>query len=198
MIKFPKSKLVRLLVMAFIATCLICLALAMEAESLLYDRQAQFESPSDSMNQIWFYQEGDAFGDEVGHLYAKRKGQKEQFIALLKDEEYFSFSYGQWTKDGQVFVCSFLLFDGVSTNDNPPVKAVTYDFSANKVTFPIWFDHNHEESRLAFNWKAFESTVEKLVAAHGGISDQRIDYDTVRKNEKILWSWQKPKVPPGS
>jgi hypothetical protein len=40
MIKFPKSKLVRLFAMTFIAMCLICLALAMEAESLLYDMAA--------------------------------------------------------------------------------------------------------------------------------------------------------------
>ena len=197
MTQSSKSKLVWLSVTAVIVMCLICWALFMEAESLLWDRQAKFDSPADRMNQILFYQIGDAFGDEIGHLYAKPKDQKEQSVVLLNDEEYFKFSYGQWTKDGQVFVCSFLLFDEVSTNDKPPVKAVAYDFSVNKVVAPLWFDHNHEESRLAFNWKEFESTIEKLIVAHGGLSDQRIDYDTVRKNEKILWSWQIPKMPPG-
>jgi hypothetical protein len=180
-------------VTAFIILCLIYRALMMLAQSMLEDKQARFDSPADRMNQILFYEEGDPFGDEVGRLYAKPKNQKEQYVALLNDEEYFQFSYGEWTKDGQVFVCSFLIFDGVSNNDNPPVKAVAYDFSANKIIVPIWFDHNHEESRLAFNWKEFESNIEKLIAAHGGLSDQRIDDDIIEKNEKGMWPWQIPK-----
>lgn len=139
---------------------------------------------------------GDASGDEIGHLYAKPKGQKEQSVALLNDEEHFKFSYGQWTKDGQIFVCSFQIYES-GTNDNLPVKAVAYDFDANKIIAPVWFDSNHEQARLTFNWNEFESAMEKLIATHGGLSDQRIDDKVIEKNEKILWSWQIPEIPLG-
>ena len=78
----------------------------------------------------------------IGHLYAKPEDQKavancsipapmmKNTLSSVTDSGQKMVKY----LDGQVFVCSFLLFDGVSTNDKPPVKAVAYDFSANKAS----------------------------------------------------------------
>jgi hypothetical protein len=193
MTKSAKTKLWWFAAAAFVMFCLICLALFSFGQNILYDRQVTLTSPANRMNQIWFYFEGDPFGDEIGYLYAEPKDQNKQYLAMLNDEGNFAFSYGQWTKDGQVFVCSFLIFNGGKTNDNPPVKAVAYDFSTGKITIPLWFDANHEEARSAFNWNEFESTIEKLIAAHGGLNDDRLDQDSIQKGKKVAWPWQIPK-----
>ncbi|MGH7249796.1 MAG: hypothetical protein ACREGC_02375, partial [Minisyncoccia bacterium] len=117
-------------------------------------------------------------------LCAKPKWRKARFVAHLEETGEYVFSNGQWTKDGQVFICSL---KGRAIGSTP-VMGIGYDFSTDKSIIPSWLHYSAKSNET--NWREFEPTIQKLAAAHGGLSDQRIDDDMVRKNEKTLWFWQ--------
>jgi hypothetical protein len=119
-------------------------------------------------------------------LYVKPIGQKARLLAHLDVSGEYSFSDAQWTKDGQAFVCSLK----GRVIGNTPVIGIYYDFGTGNATIPSWLNYSGETNEA--NWREFEPIVQKLVAAHGGLSDQRTDDDMVRKNEKTLWFWQTP------
>lgn len=152
--------------------------------------RAQFSSPANSANQIYFYDGG--FMDRDLWLYAKPNGQKAQFVANIYWWPECYFSQAQWTKDGEMIVCSL----NVKPDNQPAmsVMAVAFDFTANKSIVPSWMtkvscDYSKPES----DWRREETNVQEIVAAHGGLSDKRITDDIIRANEQRLWFWQTPK-----
>jgi hypothetical protein len=156
------------------------------ASQLFQDmKRAQFVSPANAKNKIWFYDGG--FMDRDLYLYAEPKGQKIQFVSSLWWWPDCSFSYAQWTKDGQVIVCSL----NVKAIGNAPVLVAAFDFSANKAFAPSWITKNScDYSRPESEWRKQELIIKGIIAVHGGLNNQRIDDDLLRKNEKTLWFWQ--------
>jgi hypothetical protein len=154
-----------------------------------YER-AQFLSPGDSANQISFY--GGRILDRDLFLYAEPKGQKAQLIYRLAWRSDASFSCAQWTKDGQVIVCSLLVkVDGKFML----VLATGFDFSENKAITSSWIEKSSYWATPESKWRKQESIIKGIVAAHGGLSDQSIDEKMLEKSEKTFkpfWFWQSP------
>lgn len=160
-------------------------------------RLAKFPSPANPANEIWFYDGG--FLDRDLSLYAKSERQKAQFVARLDETGAFRLAGVRWTKDGRAVFCSLILLGEISNKGNrartesdlPTATVIAYDFSTGKVTEPTWFGFDSTGARYKeANWHEFEPTIEKIIAAHGGLSDKQITDDLVRKNEKTLWFWQ--------
>jgi hypothetical protein len=154
-----------------------------------YER-AQFLSPGDSANQISFY-DGRILDRDL-FLYAEPKGQKVQLIYSLAWRPDASFARAQWTKDGQVIVCSLLVkADGKFMS----VLATGFDFSEDKALNSSWMAKSSYWATPESKWNKQESILKGIIAAHGGLSDKIIDENTVEKNEKTfrtLWFWQTP------
>jgi hypothetical protein len=154
-----------------------------------YER-AQFLSPGVPANQISFY-DGRILDRDL-FLYAEPKGQKAQLIYNLAWRPDASFARAQWTKDGQVIVCSLLVkADGKFMS----VLATGFDFSENKALNSSWMKKGSYWATPESKWKKQESIIKGIVAAHGGLSDQIIDENTLEKSEKTfktLWFWQAP------
>jgi len=144
---------------------------------------ARFTSPSDSRNQIIFIESG--FHDRQLDLYIRSNRKRSQFVSHL--EAGCRFDYGRWSADGQVFVCSVVV-----TNQNP-IMSFAYDFSSGQAIVPPWISISGWREKPESEWKKLEPEIQKIVTAHGGLSDQRIDDDMLRKNEMMLWFWQVPK-----
>ena len=152
--------------------------------------RAIFSAPANHKDQIWFYEDNVKGRDLM--FYVKPDGQELKFITQLSDvgkfggsqaQWTFGFSHAQWTKDGQVVVCFFHKAIG-----DTPTIGFGYDFSTVNLIAPSWFFSLQKNPER----REFEPIIKKIVAVHGGLSDQHIDYDTVRKNEKTLWFWQTP------
>ena len=147
---------------------------------------AEFSSPTNPNNRILFVDDGANFIDRQFFLYAEPAGIKPQFMTKLQQvEELGSYRLAdvQWTKDGQVAVCSLIL-RRVNENDQPVASIVAYDFSVNKVIIPYPFGgisvaREYGESK----WKESELAVQKLIAAHGGLGDYKISDEMVKGNE---------------
>ena len=147
---------------------------------------AEFSSPTNPTNRILFVDDGANFIDREFFLYAEPAGMKPQFIAKLQQvEELGSYRLAgvQWTKDGQVAVCSLILRRG-NENDQPAASIIAYDFNVNKAIVPYPFggvsvSREYGESK----WKESESVVQKLIAAHGGLGDYKISDEMVKGNE---------------
>jgi hypothetical protein len=94
-----------------------------------------------------------------------------------------------------VIVCSFKLLREITTNDVPSSPVVAYDFSRHEAIVPPWliFD-NTDATCKESSWRAFEPTVAKIVAAHGGLNKERKTYEDIWRDEKTLWFWQVPKI----
>jgi len=147
--------------------------------------RAQFVSPTNAENKIWFYDGG--FMDRDLYFYAEPKGQKIQFVSSLWWWPDCSFSQAQWTKDGQVIVCSL----NVKAIGNVSVLTAAFDFSENKAFAPSWITKNScDYSRPESEWRKQELIIKGIIAVHGGLNDQKIDDGLLRKNEKTLWFWQ--------
>ena len=123
-------------------------------------------------------------------FYVKPDGQELIFITQLSDvgkigdshgQWTFGFSHAQWTKDGQAVVCFFHRAIG-----DTPTMGFGYDFSTVNVIAPKWLFSLEDRGER----RVFEPIIEKFVAAHGGLSEQRIDVDLIRKNGKNLRFWQ--------
>jgi hypothetical protein len=153
---------------------------------------AEFSSPTNPTNKILFVDDGANFIDREFFLYAEPANVKPQFIAKLQQvEEVGSYRLAdvQWTKDGQVAVCSLILRRG-NENDEPPASIIAYDFSVNKAIVPYPFggisvSREYGESK----WKESELVVQKLIAAHGGLDEHKISDEMVITNE-IATSFQ--------
>jgi len=148
--------------------------------------RAEFSSPTSPTNKIFFIDDRGGFIDREFFLYAEPAGVKPQFMAKLQQvEELGSYRLAdvQWTKDGQVAVCSLILKRG-NENDQPAASIIAYDFSADKATVPdpfggISVSREYGESI----WKESALVVQKLIAAHGGLGDYKISDQIVKGNE---------------
>ena len=154
--------------------------------------RAQFSSPANPANQIYFYDGG--FMDRDLWLYAKPNGQKAQFVANIYWWPECYFSEAKWTKDGKMIVCSL----NVKPDNQPAmnVMAVAFDFSENKSIVPSWMRKTSCDINPVSNWQKQEANIQEMIVAHGGLSDNRITDDTIRANEWKLWFWQTPPWPP--
>ena len=137
---------------------------------------AQFVSPTYSTNKVVFIDDG------YLKLYAKSGNQKPKFVSRLEWEHSFHFTIGRWTQDGEVFVC-LLEYDG-AIKDN---TFVAYDFSIGKSMVPSWVGIYTDN--MMPEGKAFELKIKKLIDSHGGLVNRGIDYNKVKKNEKLrFWN----------
>ncbi len=156
--------------------------------------RAQFSSPANPANQIYFYDGG--FMDRDLWLYAKPNDQKPQFVANVYWWPECYFSNAQWTKDGEMIVCSLNVKPNnhVKTDNQPTISvmAVAFDFSANKPIVPSWMRKASCDLGFESDWRKQETNVLEMVAAHGGLSDSLITDDMIRANERKLWFWQTP------
>lgn len=122
-------------------------------------------------------------------FYTKAKGQKVRLVSNLVWWPDIGFSYAQWTRDGQAIVCSLI----VKINGKyMQIMATGFDFDKNQAVTPSWMIKGSYEPRAESDWKKQESIIKGIIAAHGGLSDQKIDDDLLEKTEKTLWFWQKP------
>jgi hypothetical protein len=169
-----------------------CLPVIKSFAQIDYER-AQFLSSGDSANQISFY-DGRILDRDL-FLYAEPKGQKAQLIYNLAWRPDASFARAQWTKDGQVIVCSL----GVNADGKFMwVLATGFDFSENKALNSSWMEKKSYWATPESKWRKQESIIKGIVAAHGGLSDQIIDENILEKSEKTfktLWFWQTPAKP---
>ena len=93
-------------------------------------------------------------------------------MAALDFTGLYRFAGAQWTKDGQVLVCSLI----VSNMASPPVNEIAYDFSA----------------QSAIKW-GDPAKLRDTILLHGGLSGQVISDDLIKRKEKMLLFWQIPK-----
>ena len=75
-------------------------------------------------------------------------------------------------------------------------RSCGYDFNRHEATVPSWliFD-NASATAKESSWRAFEPTVAKIVAEHGGLSNEQKTYEDIWREKKTLWFWQIPKIP---
>jgi hypothetical protein len=172
--KFVWSLLISIIVIAFIATIFLLFA------TLASETGASFKSPTNPANKILFRDED--FRAHSFQLFVKPEHYKGQYVADLIYEERNTFSDAQWTRDGQVIVCELQDCKQISQ----PVMSVAYDFSANKIIAPEFQETDFKED---------QSIIEKLVAAHGGLDGQPIDYTEIKNHEESIWPWEFPRVP---
>jgi hypothetical protein len=183
-------------VVAFLFTIYALFALAMS-----FGRGVKYSSPANAADKVLFASDqlwsNDMLkvGDNGLRLFAKSNGEKMRFVAPLEHELIFCLDDFRWTKDGQVIVCSFKLLRKITTNEVPPSSVVAYDFSRHEAIVPPWliFDNTGATTKES-SWRAFEPTVAKIVAAHGGLSEERKTYEDIWRDEKRLWFWQIPKT----
>lgn len=186
-------------VLSVTACCFITYALFLFAFS--GERGVKYSSPANTSDKVLFA--SDQFwsndiltsGDNGLCLFAKPKGEKMRFVAPLEHELVFCFNDFRWTKDGQVIVCSFKLLREITTNDVPSSPVVAYDFSRHEAIVPPWliFDNTGATCKES-SWRVFEPAVAKIVAAHGGLSEERKTYEDIWREEKRLWFWQIPHI----
>jgi hypothetical protein len=159
---------------------------------------AEIFSPANPTNRILFVDDGAGFIDREFFLYAERSGEKPQFVVKLQTVEEtgtFRLGYVQWTKDGQVIVCSLIL-KRRDESDQPAAAVIAYDFSANKSIVPESLDLISVAPEFtASKWKESEQFVQKLIAAHGGLDDYKISEEMVRNKEKATSFQPNPKKP---
>lgn len=169
--------------------------------ALSFGRGVEYCSPANPADKVLFATDQQwsndvlTSGDNGLRLFAKPKGEKMRFVAPLEHELVFCLDDFRWTKDGQVIVCSFKLLSEITTNDVPLSPVVAYDFSRHEAIVPPWliFDNTGATGKES-SWRAFEPTVAKIVAAHGGLSQERKTYEDIWREEKRLWFWQIPKT----
>jgi hypothetical protein len=205
---FPlRSHRWRLIFSAILASVLVaaCYATVCAAFLLLMSSGmgAWFVSPMAPVNRILFV-DAAGFLDRDFYLFAEARGQKARFVARLDETGYYRLSNVQWTKDGQVVVCSLILLGGISDTGHatmtegelPTAAVIAYDFSVGQTIAPSWlaFDTQGLEAKES-SWREFEPAVQKLAAAHGGLTRNRITDDIVRSKEKLMMFWQIPQVP---
>jgi len=173
---------------------------ALIAFALSFGRGAEYYSPANPTDKVLFASDQSWSNDELTSgdnglcLFAKFQGGKMRFVAPLEHELVFCLDNFQWTKDGRVIVCSFKLLREIATNDVPSSPVVAYDFSRREALVPPWliFDNTGATGKES-SWRAFEPTVAKIIAAHGGLSKERKTYQDIWREEKTLWFWQIPK-----
>jgi hypothetical protein len=174
---------------------------ALFALALSFGRGVEYCSPSHAADKVLFASDQEwsndvlTSGDNGLCLFAKPQGKKMRFVAPLEHELIFCLDDFRWTKDGQVIVCSFKLLSEITTNDVPSSPVVAYDFSRHEAIVPPWliFDNTGATTKES-SWRAFEPTVAKIVAAHGGLSEKRKIYEDIWRDEKTLWFWQIPHI----
>lgn len=149
-------------------------------------RRAVFDSPADPENKVWFYDGG--FLDRDLSFCVKPAGRRSQFVANVWWAPDAYFSSGQWTIDGEIFVCSMI----TKTVGDKPVRAVAFDFSLNKAIVPSWLSRVSFDTKPRSDWLKQEELIEKMIAAHGGLNNQQITDDAIKLQEKKLWFWQSP------
>jgi hypothetical protein len=149
---------------------------------------AKFSSPANSANEVWFLDGG--FLDRDLILYAKPKGQTLRRLANLWWSPDCYFSQAQWTKDGEVIVCALKVRDAGDRS----FITVAFDFSDDKPITPAWMTVNSFDNRPESEWCKQELIIKEVITAHGGLSDEKIDDNTIRSREKHPWFWQLPKI----
>ena len=164
-----------------------CLLLALMQMFQDY-RLAKFPSPTFSQNEVWFMDGG--FLDRDLMFFAKPAGQKPQRLANLCWFPDCDFSSMQWSKDGQIIVCSVK----AKTAGNKPVMAIAFDFSKNRPMMPLWMTGGGFQNAPEPEWKKQDAAIRKIIAAHGGFGDEEIDDNILRSREKHPWFWQLPKL----
>jgi hypothetical protein len=151
-------------------------------------RLARFPSPTYSTNEAWFMDGGVLDHDLL--FLVKLKNQKPQGIANLCWFPDCDFSFAQWSKDGQVIVCSVK----AKAVEDKPIMVAAFDFSKNKPINPLWLTISGFDNKPKAEWLKQEGQIKDVVAAHGGLSDPQIDNSMVINKEKTLWFWQVPKL----
>ena len=81
------------------------------------------------------------------------------------------FSSAQWSKDGQVVVCSVK----AKTAGNKPVMVIAFDFSKNRPMMPPWMTGGGFQNVPEPEWEKQDAAIQKIIAAHGGFGDEEID-----------------------
>jgi hypothetical protein len=125
---------------------------------------AQYESPIHPANRILFSYGG---GDEM-LLFAKPIWGRTQFVARLEQDGAFRLGDFQWTKDGQVVVCSLMLLGEITTNDYASLSPIiAYDFSTGTAAVPSWLhmDPAMDSTGAGYkeaDWRKFDQQLEKL------------------------------------
>ena len=122
-------------------------------------------------------------------LYVKPQQQKLQSVANFDWFPNCEFSSAQWSKDGQVIVCSVK----AKAVGDKPVEVVAFDFSKNKPMNPLWMTVSGFDNKPESEWRNQESLIKEIVAAHGGLSGRQIDDTMLKESEKKFWAWQFPR-----
>jgi hypothetical protein len=167
----------------------VLLGITTGEKPLSYVLEAEFASPVASANKMIFVEQGDLTSAQLV-IYAKPGKQDPVYVGYIAESEigdqYFS---GQWSKDGQIFVCS--------ANGRQPgvqlVRQVGYDFTTRRALLPIT-----EKDRLpnASDWNSFEATLQQLLSAHGGLAQNHIDIGILRDHGHPLYFWRMPTMAP--
>ena len=159
------------------------------ASQLFQDyRLAEFPSPANPASEAWFMDGG--IVDRNLIFLAKVERKKPLELANLCWFPNCDFSSAQWSKDGQIIVCSVK----AKATGERPIMVVAFDFSKRQSVSPLWMTVSGFSNPPEREWRKQESAIEELVAAHGGLSGQRIDNDMIVSKEKMLWFWQVPKL----
>jgi hypothetical protein len=156
---------------------------------------ARFPSPAHPADQIWIY--NDSWLDTDFPVFARPRGQKVQSLGTYPVGDPFPclFTRAQWTADGQLFVCFIAVSNVASQGPDhitaqpltpQPVPLVAFDFSTGRLLQPVHFDYNSP----GLNWQDTVASLEKLIAAHGGLAPRVIDANAIRQTEKPPWFWQ--------
>jgi hypothetical protein len=136
---------------------------------------AIYVSPANPANKVSFI--WNSFRNSSSLLlFANPRHQRGRLVAELIFENRYAFSNAQWTKDGQVIVCSML----DDQNKDQTVLGIAYDFSNDKILAPAY-------NGTEFN--KIEPDIKKLVMAHGGLGGSQIWSNQITNR---LWPWQVP------
>ncbi len=157
----------------------------------------RFAAPGQGTNEAWFVNEED--GPYGLYLFVKHEGQREQILADLGFLEVSSFHQAQWTKDGQMLVCSFIFKD----SQLPPLNAMAYDFSTRHlygVEFEQYFNfvgrntYRFDETirDIESLWQKHAAELQMLIDAHGGLSGLIMSNAMVKNDMQQIWFWQPP------
>jgi hypothetical protein len=167
--------LVLLCIFASVALAFVCLEVSSEIG-------ATFSSPTNPKNKILFLDGG--FQERRLELCAISAKQKPVLVTRVNTG--CSFAFGQWTRDGEAFVCS------VSVESGTPVMAFAYEFRTGKVSKPPWVFNSGWSEKPEAEWRTLEPVIQQIAASHGGLNEERIDGKMIKAEQKRLRFWQIP------
>lgn len=150
-------------------------------------------SPTQSEYQVWLVITGLVDPEIVLCVRSSRQNDgKARRVAVVQQDPCRYFRHLQWSRDGALVVATIANEDCVKAGFLD-IRAIAFDFSTGAALPPKWDRYEVCAPKSIEQWKQQDHTVEALVIAHGGFSDQpAFSKDDFVDRARGIWFWSIP------